>query len=79
MRLHLLALAAIACVSNAAFANETTAPKRLEQGRSARPGKLSALFSTQVQLFIEQKEAPTASKTAMRLESTPRLSDKLKD
>ena len=84
MRLHPVALAALVCLPSLALADEangaaTNVPKRLEAVRVARPGKLSALFSTQVQLFIEQKEAPTASKTALRLDPGPRLSDKLKD
>ncbi len=49
------------------------------QGTPVRPTKMRALFSTQMQLFIEQKEAPTASKTSLRVASAPRLSQKSKD
>ena len=52
-----------------------SAPGQLQ----ARPSKVSARISAQAQLFVEQKEAPTASKTSLRIESTPRLSAKLKD
>ena len=61
-------------------------PKHLESAPGANVSsvapsqkKMRALFSTQAQLFVEQKDAPTASKTALRMDTAPRLSEKSKD
>ena len=86
MALHLrllLALGALTLGSGAAFADSSDKSKGLEAAPGSaspvRAGKMKALFSTQMQLFIEQKEAPAASKTSLLDTSTPRLSQKSKD
>jgi hypothetical protein len=57
--------------------------KDLECARGApatRPAKVvRSLFQTQAQLFVEQKEAPAASKTALRLDSVVHFSTKSPD
>jgi hypothetical protein len=87
MRLHVVPAAiaslSLALVASAAYADTSDSQKTLEstssQSAIARPAKVSARFSTQVQLFIEQKEAPVASKTSLGIQSTSRVSQKSKD
>lgn len=80
-----LALAGVALSALPALADghsDGNVAKTMESARGqlpARASKISARMSAQAQLFVEQKEAPTASKTSLRLELTPRLSAKLKD
>ncbi len=86
MRLHavisigLLALGASAARAEAPVA-VANAPKLLEAAPGApsmpRAGKVRTAF--QAQLFVEQKDAPAASKTALRLEAVQRVSAKSKD
>ncbi len=82
MRLHLLA--AVVFVGVVGFAG--TAKAELDQGDSAKPlepatryAKKTSFFAPQAPLFVEQKEAPAASKTALRLNTSPRFGDKSKD
>ncbi len=86
MPLHLrllLAIGGLALSSGAVFADSSDRSKGIEaapgNASPVRAGKMKALFSTQMQLFIEQKEAPAASKTSLLETSTPRLSQKSKD
>jgi hypothetical protein len=90
MRLHALLIAGsfVALVaSGTARANENVerivnTQKDLECAPGAtatRPSKVRSLFQTQAQLFVEQKEAPAASKTALRLDGAARFSTKSKD
>jgi hypothetical protein len=78
-----ISIGLLACAAQA-HADEpvaAAAPKQLEAApgapASARPGKVRATF--QAQLFVEQKDAPAASKTALRLEGLQRPSAKSKD
>jgi len=91
MRLHLSILFASLALTTVASADERStvsdAPKQVELqpgvATPPRPGKVRGLFSTQAQLFVEQKEAPAASKTLLRtqgdLRAAPRVSAKPKD
>lgn len=47
--------------------------------RSMGTSKVDARISAQAQLFVEQKDAPVASKTWLGPKSAPRLSAKHKD
>jgi hypothetical protein len=85
MRLHLIALGvfglsmslAAACATARADGNDSA--KSIEMIPGQLPARASKLRAPQAQLFVEQKEAPGASKTSLRLESAPRLSNKSKD
>ena len=82
MRLHLTAAAVSFCCAAPAFAEEPVhAAKPLEPVRASgvQAGKTQALFAPKVQLFVEQKDAPAVSKTAVRAEATQRLAVKPKD
>jgi hypothetical protein len=85
MRLHLPASAIliVGLATSSAYAGDVkTASKPLEGAPgSTRPQKKTqgSTFAPQTQLFVEQKDAPANSKTALRLESTSRLSTKSKD
>jgi hypothetical protein len=83
MRLHLL-LAAVVFAGLIGFAG--TAKAEIELNDSAKPlepvvhhAKKTSFFAPQAPLFAEQKEAPAASKTALRLNTSPRFGDKSKD
>ena len=87
MRLHALvvgifsaslALAATAHADDRAV-NTQKDLERAPGATAARPSKIRSLFQTQAQLFVEQKEAPAASKTALRLDGVVRFSTKSKD
>ncbi len=77
MRLHRLAFVASAALGiTAAHADPSRVdpqPKPLES-TTIRTPKTRAIFSLQAQLFVEQKEAPANSKTALRLETAGRFS-----
>jgi hypothetical protein len=83
MRLH--ALAALVFIAlpmmsvrvAAADVDHSDSAKPLEPMR--RTNKKSMAFAQQAPLFVEQKEAPTASKTALRMSTVPRLGEKSKD
>lgn len=82
MRLHLiLSLFVLAISAGSAHAEGAlmNGPKQLESAPLPQQKKMRAVFSTQAQLFVEQKEAPAASKTALRMDNAPRLSAKSKD
>jgi hypothetical protein len=84
MRLHALVAVLVLSFASLASADErvVNTQKDLEcaPGSTAvRPSKVRSLFQTQAQLFVEQKEAPTASKTALRLDGSVRFSTKSKD
>jgi hypothetical protein len=81
MRLHLFAAVVLVGLGFAGTAyadvDHSDSAKPLEP--AVRQVKKASVFAPQAPLFIEQKEAPTASKTSLRLNGTPRLSDKSKD
>lgn len=83
MRLHAAVLIAALSLASAAFAEDVkNASKPLEGAPGTRgPQKKTqgSTFAPQAQLFVEQKDAPTHSKTSLRLESTSRVSAKSKD
>jgi hypothetical protein len=87
MRLHALAATlvfggSLAIAATASADEHVNTQKDLECAPGAtatRPAKIRSLFQTQAQLFVEQKDAPTASKTALRFDSAARFSTKSKD
>ena len=79
MRLHLLLAASFALlVAGTARAEHGDAAKSLESTQGASP-RASKVRAPQASLFLEQKEAPGASKTTLRMDGAPRLSQKSKD
>jgi hypothetical protein len=79
MRLHLLATLILIGFAGTAKAevDHSDSAKPLEP--AARNAKKTSFFAPQAPLFVEQKEAPAASKTALRLNTSPRFGDKSKD
>ena len=79
MRLHLLATLILVSLAGSAKAevDRSDSAKPLEP--ATHHAKKTSFFAPQAPLFVEQKEAPAASKTALRLNTSPRFGDKSKD
>ncbi len=84
MRLHFIStglsvMAASLLLASTAYAEGTDQAKSIEMIPGQVAPRAAKLRAPQAQLFVEQKEAPVASKTSLRLESAPRLQSKSKD
>lgn len=81
MRLHLRSLVIFLGLSaaGAAWADGNDQAKPVEMVPGQASPRAAKLRSPQAQLFVEQKDAPAASKTSVRFENAPRLSSKSKD